>query len=415
MGRDILQLFQNIRQKMTSAGSKNLPRKILQEIVTNESNDVRCEDLDDEKVILSERRTVLAKNSLTKGKKGAVLFESRKVKAKLNDKRSHYNHDTKAVTSMVVELLVLDKGSGEAVAAAITLNVEEKSISLNCFGEDRGALLLDIFLEPFLVHMEGEEGRGEPRSGNLEENWRVGASGQNSDSLRWRSGGEVEERRRPEVSPASCQPKANGEVGVGKVMEHRMAKLALAEIGKQKLMDADATENGKRAKKVESEEKVRLRAERARKREEEEAKKKKEEEARMREAEVKRLEREKESEMEVEKKEKMEKFCQELLALPSEDGVLLMKRRALEEEMGRELLKILATIALNEGEELINKEEEAVKGEKRRVSFEDNDVEIGNFEDCDEKATLSDCNAEKRPPGILKSQNKTSTSKNDVE
>ena len=401
---------------MTSAGSENLPRKVLQEIVTNESNNVRCEDLDDEKVILSERRTVLAKNSLTKVKKGAVLFESRKVKAKLNDKRSHYNHDTKAVARMVAEL-ILDKGSGEAVAAAITLNMEEKSISLNCFGEDRGALLLKIFLEPFLVHMEGEEGRGEPRSGNLEENWRVGASGRNSDSWRWRTGGEVEERRRPEVSPASWQPKANGEVGVGKVMEHRMAKLALAEIGKQKLMDADATENGKRAKKVESDEKVRLRAERARKREEEEAKKKREEEARMHEAEVKRLE----SEMEVEKKEKMEKFCQELLALPSEDGVLLMKRRALEEEkglsseeIGRELLNILATIALKEGEELMNKEEEGVKGEKRRVSFEEKDVEIGNVGDCDEKASLSDCNAEKRLAGILKSQ-KTSTSKNDVE
>ena len=89
---------------MTSAGSENLSRKVLQEIFTNESNNVRCEDLDDEKVILSERRTVLAKNSLTKVKKGAVLFESRKVKAKLNDKRSHYNHDTKAVAKMVAEL-----------------------------------------------------------------------------------------------------------------------------------------------------------------------------------------------------------------------------------------------------------------------------------------------------------------------
>ena len=402
---------------MTSTESDNLPRKVLQEIVANQSNNVRCENLDDEKVILGERRTVLAKNSLTKVKKGAVLFESKKVKAKLNDKRSHYNHDTKAVARMVAE-----KGSGEAVAAAITLDMEEKSMTLNCFGEDGGALLMEIFLEPFLVQLEGEEARGEPRSGNLEENWRVAAGGRNSDSWRLRTGGEVEQRRRPEVTPTNSHPKARREVGEGKVMEHRMAKLALAEIGKQKLMDADGSENGKRAKKVESEEKVRLRAERARKREEEEAKKKKEDEARRREAEVKQLEREKESEIEVERKERMEKLWQELLALPSEDGVGLMRKRELEEEeegwasedMGRELLNILANIAIKEGEELTNKEEEAVKGGKRRVSFDDQDVEIGNFEDRDEKVALSDSNNEKNLPGILKCQ-KTPASKNDVE
>ena len=407
---------------MTSTESDNLPRKVLQEIVANQSNNVRCENLDDEKVILGERRTVLAKNSLTKVKKGAVLFESKKVKAKLNDKRSHYNHDTKAVARMEAEVLVLDKGSGAAVAAAITLDMEEKSMTLNCFGEDRGALLMKIFLEPFLVQLEGEEARGEPRSGNLEENWRVAAGGRNSDSWRWRSGGVVEQRRRPEVTPTCSHPKARGEVGEGRVMEHRMAKLALAEIGKQKLMDADGSENGRRAKKVESEEKVRLRAERARKREEEEAKKKKEDEARRREAEVKQLEREKESEIEVEKKERMEKLWQELLALPSEDGVGLMRKRELEEEeegwasedMGRELLNILANIAIKEGEELTNKEEEAVKGGKRRVSFDDQDVEIGNFEDRDEKVALSDSNNEKNLPGILKCQ-KTTASKNDVE
>ena len=85
---------------MTSTES---PRKVLQEIVTSQSNNVRCENLDHEKVIIGERRTVLAKNALTKVKKGAVLFESRKVKAKLNDKRSHYNHDTKAVARMVAD------------------------------------------------------------------------------------------------------------------------------------------------------------------------------------------------------------------------------------------------------------------------------------------------------------------------
>ena len=98
-----------------------------------------------------------------------------------------------------------------------------------------------------------------------------------------------------------------------------------------------------------------------------------------------------------------------------------MRKRELEEEgwwaiedMVRELLNILATIAIKEGEELMDKEDEVVKGEKRRVSFDDQDVEIGNFEDRDEKAALSDSDSEKNLPGILKCQ-KTTASKNDVE
>ena len=422
---------------MTSTESENRPRKVLQEIVADQSDNVICENSEGEKLNLSEKRTLLAKNSLTKVKKGAVLFESRKVKAKLNDKRSHYNHDTKVVARMVTELLVLDKGSGEAVAVALTLNMEEKSLTLNCFGEDRGALLLKIFLEPFLAQLEGGEVRGEGRSG--EESWRVPANGRNNDTWRpsananadgrhhtnvntnangrsndsWRvSGKEGESRRRPEGL-------SNGG-GEGKVMEQRMAKLALAEISQQKLRDAD-TAGGRgqqSSKKVESEEKVRLRAERKRK---EEAKKKKEEEARMHEeAEQKKLEREKESESEVleERERLVGSLCQELLALSPEDGVrLLISKREAEDgssrqDLARELLKALATLALEEREEVVKVEEAAVKGETRRVSFEEKNVEIGD----QEGVSLGDSNNERKLPGggILKCQ-KTSVCKTDVE
>ena len=101
---------------MTSTESENRPRKVLQEIVADQSDNVICENSEGEKLNLSEKRTLLAKNSLTKVKKGAVLFESRKVKAKLNDKRSHYNHDTKAVARMVTELLVQQRDSPKADA-----------------------------------------------------------------------------------------------------------------------------------------------------------------------------------------------------------------------------------------------------------------------------------------------------------
>ena len=404
---------------MTSRESENQSRKVLQEIVANQANNAMCEKPDDKKIHLGERRTVLVKNSLTKVKKGAVLFESRKVKAKLNDKRSHYNHDTKAVARMVTELLVLDKGHGEAVAVVLTLDMEEKSLNLNCFGEEGGALLVKIFLEPFLVQLEGEEGRDEARLGNPEENWRAAANGRTTDNWRWRKAGEVESWRRPHKAVVAEVGLSTG--GEGKVMEHRMAKLALAEIGKQKLMDADHGENGRRqqARKVESEEKVRLRAERGRKREEEEARKKKE--ARMREAEREKLEREKESEMQLEKKEiKMETFWQELLALPAEDGVLQIRKLEQEEgltsqEIGKELLNTLATLALKEREEAMEKEEEAVKGEKKRfVSFEEKNVDIGNVGGHKEEVTLSGSNHERKLPGILKCQ-KSSVSENDVE
>ena len=225
-------------------------------------------------------------------------------------------------------------------------------------------------------------------------------------------------------------------------MEQRMAKLALAQISQQKLRDADPAGGRKKvlpifypffvhvyplffAKKVESEEKLRLRAERKRK-EEEAKKKKEEEEERMREeAEMENLERERESEMEKERERLMGTFCQELLALSSEDGVRLLKERKLEVEDGftcqnkdkdiaKELLKTLANLALEEREAIVKKEEEeAVKGEsKRRVSFEEKSVEIED----QEGATLHVSNNERKAPGggILKCQ-KTTVSKADVE
>ena len=400
---------------MTSVESKSLHRKVLQEILANEPCDLMSEKPENEIVNLSERRTILVKNSFSKVKKGAVLFESRNVKAKLNDKKSNYNHETKVLARMVAEVLVLDKTSGDAVAAVVTLNLEEKSLSLNCFGEDREAFLSSSFLEPFLLHLEREDERGEVRQGGkIEENWRETrpnlANGRGNDNWRPRNAREVEVIRKAEVTPPNSWPKAKGEVGLkteSKVIEHRMAKLALAEIGKQKLRDDCESGVRQQGRKVESEEKARLRA--ARKKVEED-KKKKDDESRMREAEMKKMEEQ--NALQVENISSPEGFWQELLDLVSEDGVALMRKRELEEgwskeEMARGLLNALCNMAIKEGEELVNKEEEDVKGEKRRVSFEDKDVENRNPEE-----KVNPPSNEKK--GILKSP-KISVSNKDLE
>ena len=79
------------------------------------------------------------------------------------------------------------------------------------------------------------------------------------------------------------------------------------------------------------------------------------------------------------------------------------------------LLNLLASMASKERDELVEKEkEDAVKGEKRRVSFEEKDIEIPTVEDQDNKEPIVNSSVEKTPPGILKSQ-KSDVSKNDVE
>ena len=82
------------------------------------------------------------------------------------------------------------------------------------------------------------------------------------------------------------------------------------------------------------------------------------------------------------------------------------------------LLTLLATVASKERDELVEKEEKekanAVKEEKRRVSFEEKEIEIPTVEDQDNKEPIVNSSVEKTPPGILKSQ-KSDVSKNDVE
>ena len=82
------------------------------------------------------------------------------------------------------------------------------------------------------------------------------------------------------------------------------------------------------------------------------------------------------------------------------------------------LLNLLATVASKERDELVEKEEkekeDSVKGEKRRVSFEEKDTEIPIIEDQDNKEPIVNSSVEKTPPGILKSQ-KSDVSKNDAE
>ena len=155
--------------EMTSFESE---RKVFKELIINQSSNT-----DNDKINLNEKNTVLVKNSLTKVKKGAVLFESKNVKAKLNDKWCHYNQLTREVASMVAEVVVLDKGSGEAIAADIVLNMEETILTVNTFGEKKEALLTEIFLGPYLKQLDNDEGgRGQPRIDQPEENWRSGGS-----------------------------------------------------------------------------------------------------------------------------------------------------------------------------------------------------------------------------------------------
>ena len=307
-------------------------RKVLKELIINQSSNT-----DNDKINLNEKNTVLVKNSLTKVKKGAVLFENKKVKAKLNDKRCHYNQVTREVASMVAEVVVLDKGSGEAIAADIVLDMEETILSVNTFGEKKESLLTEIFLGPFLTQLDRDDegGRSRPRIDQPEENWRSGGSTFSNigDNSSWRSRasdkGDTSTSWRREDNP---RPRSLLEENRG--MEHRMAKLALAEIGMQKVRDVA----GEKKKKVESEEKIRLRERRKREEEEKKLRKEKEEEEKSREEEVrikeeqkKKAEEEENRRQLAERKEKIEQFWVELLPKNLEDGHLLMTEKESEE------------------------------------------------------------------------------------
>ena len=333
---------------MTSFESE---RKVFKELIINQSSNT-----DNDKINLNEKNTVLVKNSLTKVKKGAVLFENKKVKAKLNDKRCHYNQVTREVASMVAEVVVLDKGSGEAIAADIVLNMEETILSVNTFGEKKESLLTEIFLGPYLKHLDNndEGGRSRPRMDQPEESWRSGGStfsniGDNS-SWRSRNSDNGDNRstswRRGDNSRPKSMLEENREV------EHRMAKLALAEIGKQKVRDVA----GEKLKKVESEEKIRLRERRKRDEEDKKLKKEKEEEEKIREEEVrikeeqkKKAEEEENRKQLAERKEKIEEFWVELLPKNLEEGHLLMTEKESEEGWTRQEIFLLNKILCYNG------------------------------------------------------------------
>ena len=319
-------------------------RKVLKELIINQSSNT-----DNDKINLNEKNTVLVKNSLTKVKKGAVLFENKKVKAKLNDKRCHYNQVTREVASMVAEVVVLDKGSGEAIAADIVLDMEETILSVNTFGEKKESLLTEIFLWPYLKHLDSDEGgRSRPRMDQPEENWRSGGSTFSNigDNSSWRSRNSdngdrsTSWRREDNSRPRSLLEENRG-------VEHRMAKLALAELGKQKVRDVV----GEKKKKVESEEKIRLRERRKREEEEKKLKKEKEEEEKSREEEVrikeeqkKKAEEEENRRQDAERKEKIEKFWLQLLPKNLEDGHLLMTEKESKEGWTRQEIFFLYKI-----------------------------------------------------------------------
>ena len=135
-------------------------------------------------------------------------------------------------------------------------------------------------------------------------------------------------------------------------MEHRMAKLALAEIGKQKVRDVA----GEKKKKVESEEKIRLRERRKREEEEKKLKKEKEEEEKSREEEVrikeeqkKKAEEEENRRQLAERKEKIEEFWVELLPKNLEEGHLLMTEKESEEGWTRQEIFLLNKILCYNG------------------------------------------------------------------
>merc|ERR1712013_297990 len=175
-----------VSEKNSEMTSFESDRKVFKELIINQSSNT-----DNDKINLKEKKNVLVKNSLTKVKKGAVLFESKKVKVKLNDKRCHYNQVTREVASMLAEVVVLDKGSGEAIAADIVLDMEETILSVNTFGEKKESLLTEIFLLPYLKHLDisDEGGRSRPRMDQPEESWRSGGSTFSNigDDSSWRS------------------------------------------------------------------------------------------------------------------------------------------------------------------------------------------------------------------------------------
>merc|ERR1719323_2226756 len=101
-----------------------------------------------------------------------------------------------------------------------------------------------------------------------------------------------------------------------------MAKLALAEIGKQKVRDVA----GEKKKKVESEEKIR------------------EEEVRIKEEQKKKAEEEENRRQLAERKEKIEEFWVELLPKNLEEGHLLMTEKESEEGWTRQEIFLLNKI-----------------------------------------------------------------------
>ena len=169
-----------------------------------------------------------------------------------------------------------------------------------------------------------------------EESWRSGGStfsniGDNS-SWRSRNSDNGDNRSTSWRREDNSRPKSMLEENRG--VEHRMAKLALAEIGKQKVRDVA----GEKLKKVESEEKIRLRERRKREEEEKKLKKEKEEEEKIREEEVrikeeqkKKAEEEENRRQLAERKKKIEQFWVELLPKNLEDGHLLMTKKESEE------------------------------------------------------------------------------------
>ena len=326
---------------MTSFESE---RKVFKELIINQSSKT-----DNDKINLNEKNTVLVKSSLTKVKKGAVLFENKKVKVKLNDKRCHYNQVTREVASMVAEVVVLDKGSGEAIPADIVLNMEKTILTVNTFGEKKESLLTEIFLGPYLKHLDNDEGgRSRPRMDQPEESWRSGGStfSNTGDNSSWRSRNSDNGDNRSTSWRRGDNSRPKSMLEENREVEHRMAKLALAEIGKQKVRDVV----GEKKKTVESEEKIRLRERRKReeekklKKEKEEEEKSREEEVRIKEEQKKKAEEEENRRQLAKRKEKIEEFWVELLPKNLEEGHLLMTEKESEEGWTRQEIFLLNKI-----------------------------------------------------------------------
>ena len=340
-------------------------RRIVDELPGNKNIREDKEDVSSETIKLTRRSCELVKESLTKVKKGAVLYESVMSKVKLNDKSNHYSRETREVAAIQTDLVMVAKVTQEVVTLSLRLDLEQGHLLVRCREERAHQVVTKHFLGPWLEQQERREG------GDC-----------------WR------ERPRLVLAPRSLPLAKEQEhpvprsQGVG-----RVARLALQEVEKQG--------KGQEERQQEMEKKmVALKL-----REEEKQKKKEKQERRELEAqeEAKRkeeLEEQKQAEQtkKVETQRAIEASLEPQLRTQDPDSLLVWLRRRAEEEAWSEeglvwgLVRLLAVLAVEEREKVV-----AMLKVDKKVSFK---YELTTENDTDDMAESKEEEANSEIPSI---------------